>query len=141
MTEKLKEVIKREIEKLPKDTQEVVNIVDWVGIIEQIGKKYLLSESEINDFQVQTFLVLIGLRDVELYEINIENDVGTTKDKAQKMADEVYKQIFEPIGNIIEENIKKNLKNKNIRPEDNINFILSGGNYSVFVDDKNKLSN
>ena len=85
MTEKLQQTIKEEVLKLPKETQEAINTFDWGSMAEEIGKKYLLSESEINDFQVETLLVLVGLEDGNLYALNIENNVGISKDEAIKI--------------------------------------------------------
>jgi hypothetical protein len=133
MTEKLKNIIQEEIVKLPKEVSEAVGAFDWVGAAEVIGKKYLLSDSEINDFQVETMLVLFGIEDADLYAINIENEVGTTKADAEKMAAEALEKIFAPIDKIFVENIKKNGKDKNAKPEQNLDFILSGGNYAAFV--------
>lgn len=138
MTEKLKKVIKRELEKLPRETQEAINIVDWVNIAEQIGERHLLDQSEINDLQVQTLLVLVGLRDADLFQANIENEVGTSKNEAEKISAEVFEKIFEPIVEKLEENIRKNMKDKNASWEQNTNFILSGGDYSVFIDNTEK---
>jgi hypothetical protein len=137
MTEKLKTVIKREINKLPKENQEAINAFDWVKTAEEIGKKYLLTESEINDLQVQTLLVLIGLEDSDYYQQNVEREVGTSKNEAEKIAVEVVQKIFTPISNIIIENIKKSEKIKNSNHEQNLNFILSGGDYSAFVEKNN----
>ncbi|MDE2399485.1 MAG: hypothetical protein KGL67_00510 [Patescibacteria group bacterium] len=137
MTEKLQQIIKREVAKLPKYTQEAITSLDWGNVIEQIGKKYSFNESELNDLHVQTLLVLIGLTDPNLYAKNIENEVGTTKDEAEKIASEAFEKIFEPINNILEEKIKKNMKDKKTDVVQNVNFILSGGDYSVFVDDAN----
>lgn len=134
MTEKLKQIIKRETEKLPKETQEAINTVNWVNVTEQIGKKSSLNESEINDFQVQTLLVLIGLRDADSYVSNIENEVGTSKNEAEKMANEAFEEIFEPITDILEENLKENLGIKKPKFEQDLNFILSGGDYSTFME-------
>ena len=61
MTEKLKQIIKEETAKLPKESQDVINVFDWGTISEEIGKKYLLNENETNDLQVETLLILIGL--------------------------------------------------------------------------------
>lgn len=133
MTEKLKQTIKEEIGKSPKEAQEVLNTFDWVHISEEIGKKFLLSEDEINDFQIETLLVLVGLEDVYFYAENIENNVGTTKDEATKMAAEVFINIIEPIKNTIEENIRKNLKEENLNWKQSIDFIISGGDYSAFM--------
>jgi hypothetical protein len=134
MTEKLKEVIKREIGKLPKENQEAINSLGWENISEQIGKKYLLNESELNDFQTQTLLVLIGLENPDDYSQNIENEVGTSKNEAEKIADEVFQKIFTPINDVLVDNLKKSEKVKNSNAEQNLNFILSGGDYSVFLE-------
>ena len=136
MTDKLQQTIKEEIARLPQEGQDAINALDWVKIAEEIGKKYLLEEDEIEDFQLETLLILIGVEESEFYAINIENHVETTKDDSIKMANEAFEKIFAPIGKALEENIKKNLKNKNLNAEQNLNFILSGGNYSAFMEQK-----
>lgn len=133
MTDKLKQIIKEELEKLPKEKREVIDSFDWIKISEEIGRKYLLDESEINDFQVETFLILIGLEDPDLYANNIENNVGTSKNEAKKMAEEVLQKIFIPITDTLVENIKKSEKTKDPKWDQNLNFILSGGNYHSFM--------
>lgn len=142
MTEKLKQIIKEEIVKLPKEIQDAISTHDWIKIVEEIGKKFLLTESEINDFQTETLLVLVGLESTESYAKNIENNVGTSQSEASKIANEALARIFNPIINTLEENIKKNLHNKNPDPEQTLNFILSGGDYSTFLGrtDATKLS-
>ena len=139
MTEKLQQTIKEEVAKLPKDAQDAINAFDWIKVTEEIGKKYLLTDEETNNFQVETLLVLVGLTDPQFYPVSIENQVGTTKDDAQKMSDEATEKIFIPIANAIEENLKKNLKNNNLNPKQTINFILSGGDYSAFIEQGEKL--
>lgn len=134
MTEKLQQTIKEEISQLPIEGQEAIGSVDWLKIAEEIGKKYLLDESEIEDLQLETLLVLTGITDPEFFSINVENQVGTTKNEAGKIADEVFKQIFIPISNLTTENIKNSLNNKNPNSEQTLNFILSGGNYLTLVE-------
>ncbi len=134
MTDKLKQIVKEEMVKLPKETQEAISSLDWGSVAEEIGKKYLLSESEVNDFQVETLLVLVGIETGDSYARNIEDEVGTSKEEAEKMAEEASQRIFTPIYNNLEENIKKSLQNKNLKPEQNLDFILSGGDYGAFVD-------
>ena len=133
MTEKLKQIIKREMLKLPKDVQDAMNSLDWVTISEETGKKYFLNESEINDLQVQTLLVLAGLTALDDFAQDIENEVGTSKDEAEKITIEINKKIFTPIDEVIEENIKKTIKIKGTKWNQNLNFILSGGDYSIFL--------
>lgn len=133
MTEKLKEVIKREVAKLPKENQEVINSSGWERISEEIGKRYLINEKEINDFQTQTLLVLIGLEEIDYYPDNIENNVGLSKREAMIIAREVDKKIFKPIVDAIAEKIKNSDVIKNPKWDQSLNFILSGGNYSSFM--------
>lgn len=133
MTEETIEIIKTEISKLPNEVQEILMTFDWVGRAEEIGKKYVLNENEINDFQIETMLVLLGLADEEDYAASIENNIETTKNEAEKMAEEVREKIFIPIHDLIGENIKKNLEHENIKPAQNVDFILSGGDYAVFL--------
>ncbi len=136
MKEKLKEIIKERMKFLSEEVQEAINSLDWMKITEEIGKKYLLNENEIQNLQAETLLVLVGLEEGEVYERNIENEVGTSKSEAEKIADEAEEKIFTPIYNILEENIKKSGKTKNAKPEQNLNFILSGGDYLAFVENK-----
>lgn len=133
MTEKLKNIIKEEVVKLPKEAQDAINSLDWGSITEEIGKKYLLDESEINDLQAETLTVLLGLTDLDLYAIDIENEIGTTKNDANKIAKEALEKIFTPIGETLIENIKKSGKHKNADALQNLDFILSGGDYFAFM--------
>ncbi|MFA5936836.1 MAG: hypothetical protein WC822_03085 [Candidatus Paceibacterota bacterium] len=134
MTEKLKQTIKEEIIKLPKEMQEVINAFDWIKISKEIAEKYLLNEKEINNFQLETLLVLLGVVDPEFYAINIENQVEITKEKAKILAMEIEEKVFNPIYKKITENIKNNLQDKNLGWKQTIDFILSNGDYSVFIE-------
>jgi hypothetical protein len=133
MTEKLQQTIKEEVAQLPKEIQEAINAFDWVKICSDIGKENQLEEEEIEDFQLETLLVLVGATDVEFYAVNIENNVDTTRDKAASLASAAINKIFIPINNTIEESIKKNLKSKSPDLVQNLSFILSGGNYYAFL--------
>lgn len=133
MTDQLKQTIKEEIEKLPKEMQDAIGALDWAKTAEEIGKKYLLSEEEINDLQVETLLVLVGIEDGNYYAQNIEDNVGTSKNEAEKMANEALQKIFTPISDKLVENIKKSGKSKKANAEQNLDFILSGGDYSAFL--------
>jgi len=138
MTEKLKQTIKEELIKLPKETRDTVNAFDWGKVSEEIGKKYLLNESEVNDLQVETVLVLVGLAYADEYALNIENNVGTSKEEAEKITEEISQKIFSPISETIRKTIEDNLKNKSPNMEQTLNFIISGGDYSAFTKkDKN----
>lgn len=133
MTEKLKQIIREEMINLPKESQEAINSFGWERVSEEIAKKYLLGEEEINKLQAQIAIVMVGAGEQNFLALNIEDEIGISKDEAEKMAGEVVQQIFKPIINKLTEIIKKDLKNKSIHWQQNLDFILSGGDYTAFI--------
>lgn len=134
MTDKLKEIINRELFKLPKENQEAITSLGWENIAEEIGKKYLISENEMNDFLVETLLVLAGLQDFDAYQRHVEDNVGTSHAEAEKITNEAIEKIFMPIADKIERKIKTRVENMNPTWHQNVDFILSGGNYAAFLE-------
>lgn len=130
MTEKLKQQIEEKMSGLPKNTKGIINSFGWIGMSEEIGRKYLLDDSEINMLQAEAGLALAGLIDPDLFIKNIEVDIGTSRAEAEKIANEVLEKIFKPIAAKIEENIKESAKTKDANLSQNVNFILSGGDYA-----------
>jgi len=133
MTENLKQQLNKEIIKLPKEKQDAINSIDWVGEVEKIGKKFILTDESILDLQMETFVVLLGYIDFDLYVLNIENEIGLNKESSQIIADEILVKVFTPIAEKIESSIKNSINSKNIPWDQTIDFILLGGDYSVFV--------
>ena len=133
MTKELQQKMSEEIAKLPKYNQEAINSLDWGDISWKIGKRNLLTESEINDLQIETGLILIGLSELDLFVVNIEKNTGTTKVESEKISTEIYEEIFKPIAEQMEIMIKDKIKSQNPKWDQRINFILSGGDYSNFV--------
>lgn len=133
MTEQSQRQIEEEIIKLPKDNQEAINAVDWIKLAEEIGKKLSLTDEEINKFQVITGVALVGLINQNRYAFEIEK-IGLTAKEAQNIILEVTEKIMAPIAKKIENSIKKNILLKNPKWEQSVNFIVSGGDYSVFLD-------
>ncbi|MBI2631280.1 hypothetical protein HYW73_03670, partial [Candidatus Nomurabacteria bacterium] len=134
MTEKSKKIIREEMLNLPKEAQEAINASNWEKISEEIGRKYLLDEDETVTFQLETASLLLGLVDEDSYPINIENEVGTSKDEAEKISKEVFEKIFTPIADKIIEKIKRSDKIKNPAFNQTLDFILSGGDYFSFME-------
>ncbi|MDD5720944.1 MAG: hypothetical protein PHT16_00645 [Candidatus Pacebacteria bacterium] len=134
MTEKSKKLIQEEMLNLPKEAQDAINASNWEKQSEEIGKKYLLNEDEIYTFQLETACFLLGLIDEDQYQKNIEDGIGTSKAEAEKISEEVIQKILIPINDLFVKNIKKSDKVKNATAEQNLNFILSGGDYTAFLD-------
>ena len=133
MTEKLKQKFNEEIVKMPKQIQETVSAFDWGKISAEIGEKHFLSENAINDLQVEVMLILIGITSVYDLKTNIESNVETSKNEAEKIGNELSERIFIPMANKIISNTKDKIKNTEPTWSQNMNFILSGGDYTSFL--------
>lgn len=136
LSEKSKNLIREEMLSLPKEMQDAISSLDWERVSEEIGKKYLLDGDEIETFQLETACFLLGLTSEDFYIGNIEIEVGTSKEEAVKISEEVIQKIFTPIYSNFEEKLKNDLPNKSVNWQQNLDFVLSGGNYSAFVNDR-----
>jgi len=133
MTEKLKQNLKEQLEFLPKESQEAINSFDWVKISEEIGKKYYLTEDEISILQADIGCVLVGIAEQEYLAEDIEDDIGTSKNQAQQILNDLVQKIIKPIYDILAQNIKNSIKTRNISWKQSVDFILSGGDYTAFI--------
>lgn len=134
MKEELKQITKDELVKLPKEIQEAINSLDWGNMSEEVGKKYQLDDIKINKLQTEILLVLVGAELLDNLKINIINNLEIDVDDAEKMNYELNIRIFTPIANTLEMLTKKKVKTWNPKWEQSVNFIISGGDYSVFLD-------
>jgi hypothetical protein len=140
MTETLKQKFNNEIIKLPKVNQESINSIDWIKITDEIGEKFLLNEDQVENLQVETCLVLVGLVDLSIYSLNIENSLNINKEDSLKIGKEVYEKIFIPISVYMESLVKNKVKLQNPKWYQSVNFILMGGDYSAFLNEENEKS-
>jgi hypothetical protein len=136
MTEELKKISQEEIAKLPKESREAIASVDWTSLSEEIGQKYYSLQEEISALQAEVLMVLIGLKGPDLFVVRVENNVGGTQEEAVAASREVFQKIFVPISNKLEENIRKSGAVDTASWQKNIDFILSGGNFLVFLDQR-----
>lgn len=134
MKEELKQITKDELVKLPKEIQEAINSLNWGNMSEEVGKKYQLDDIKINKLQTEILLVLVGAELLDNLKINIINNLEIDVDDAEKMNYELNIRIFTPIANTLEMLTKKKIKTWNPKWEQSVNFIISGGDYSVFLD-------
>lgn len=134
MIEKLKQRTIDELAKLPKEMEESINSLDWSNISETIGKKYIQNEKEIDKLQAEILLVLIGIEKINNLKTNIEINVNLTPQIASQIFDELVEQIFFPIAENIELLVKTNFNLENAHWNQTVNFIVSGGDYSVFLE-------
>ena len=134
MTEEIKQKIQEQIAYLPKDSQQAIASFDWMEESENIAKKYNLFDEEIDDLIIEVGLLISGVSYPDEFITNIEDEVSTTKEDAEKISNEVLEKILKPIAKKREEIIKQNIKN-NPQPWDKeMKFVLSGGDYSHLGD-------
>jgi len=133
MTEKLKQTIKEEMTYLPKESVEEINAFDWEDVSYKIAQKYFNKESDINVLQAEVAIALLGLSKLKFLAINIENHIVTTKEESEIIANEIVEKIIKPIYNKLCEKIKSTLDDKVIHWQQNLDFILSGGDYTAFI--------
>ena len=134
MTEELKQIANEQIALLPREVQDAINSVDWGSIVAEVGKKNMLTEEEINSLQTETLLVLVGIQSWNSFPVNIEDEVGTSRDEADRIATEIDQRIFTPLYDKVVENVKKNNRDKNANWKQSVDFILSGGDYTSLIE-------
>jgi hypothetical protein len=127
------EKTKGEISLLPKEKQEIINGFGWEKIAEEIGKNHKLSEDEISVLKEEIILVLIESEDQDYFWFNIEDNTNVKQEEAKRIAEEVEQKIFKPMFDLLTKNIKNTLKIRNIHWRQNLDFILSGGDYTAFI--------
>jgi len=134
MTEILQQKIKDEILKLPKVKQDAINSIDWIKKVEEIGKIFGLIDEEVEKLQLETGLILSGLVNLNDLPYDIQNRIGLNESDTQKIIDELFQKVFDPIAFVITNDIKNNLENKKTRWDQAVNFIVGGADYSVFLE-------
>ena len=132
MEKNFKKIRQEEIAKLSTNKQEAINSIDWETITREIGKKNLLEEEEIDRLQKETGLFLLGITDGDTYKFRLEDflvSIKTTED----ITNEMLEKIFLPITTKMEVSIKNEMATKKPKWDQTVRFIISGGDYSVFL--------
>lgn len=91
------QLIKQQIEKLPPEIQKVLRDTDWQSKMLAIGKKYSLHIDQLDTFQMETMLTLIGLTHPDEYVTELKSRLGVSENLAQALALEVNEQIMKSI--------------------------------------------
>lgn len=93
-TKTSEQLIKEQIESLPRAVREAIASFDWARIVFDIGRKNNLQVDDIGEIQKEVMLVVLGLiSPKEFYDQMVER-VGIVEDKAFNIADEVNEKVF-----------------------------------------------
>lgn len=98
-----KEIIKKQIEILPKSIKDFILDDFWVKKTSEISKKFNLSEEKYPILENEIFYVLICLEPKKDFAENIKNGLGLDINLAGWVYEEVEKEIFGKISKDIED--------------------------------------
>lgn len=70
--------------KLPSDVQTLFSSMNWLKDLEEISKRYSLSEEQKEYLGTETTLVLLGVIDSKEYNKNLEAEISISADLIQK---------------------------------------------------------
>ncbi len=135
MNIKAEKNIQDKIKKLPKETGEAINAFDWEKTTGDIGKEYIHDDIGISILEALVGMVLAGIDYAYALPYNIEREIGITEEEAKKIYAELDQKVFKPIYEIMVQKIKAGLKDKKTTWLQNVEFVLSGGDYTVFQEE------
>ena len=138
----LQQKIAEYFEKLPSDLQTVFSDMKWLQNINEISVKYNLSSTQTETFATETTLLLLAIIHVDEYEDILRKELGQSKETVEKIFEEIYSSFLENIQEQLEEayyeNVNSLMEERVINSDwkQNINFVLSGGDYSSFLEEE-----
>lgn len=90
-----------QLELLPAINQEAIRSCDWMNILVDIGKKNALMLDEVEDLQIETMLVLVGITPADNYEAELIEKLALSPAQADKLLSDINQQVFTPIHDYI----------------------------------------
>lgn len=101
MNEKLRQQFEDQLTYLPAINQQALRSFDWATELVAIGKNYGLHIDELDDLQIETMLVLVGLVDSDQYQNELINRLAISPTEAGKIIEDINKRVFTPIHDYI----------------------------------------
>lgn len=101
MNEKLRQSFEEQLVYLPEINQQALKSFDWATELLSIGKNYGLHIDQLEDLQVETMLVLVGLVQVTNYQSELINRLAVSPSEANRIIEQVNDRIFQPIHDYI----------------------------------------
>lgn len=101
MNDKLRQSFEEQLVYLPEINQQALKSFDWATELLSIGKNYGLHIDELEDLQVETMLVMVGLVQVKDYPNELINKLAISPAEANKIITQVNDRIFQPIHDYI----------------------------------------
>jgi len=96
-------MIENNLTKLPPKLQEAITSSDVLEKLRKLSQKYRLHLDQGQVLEIETYMVLLGIDEAEEYEKNLERELKTTSEVAKNIANDVAKEIFLSIRNVLKE--------------------------------------
>lgn len=110
MNENFQKTFEEQLAYLPEVNQRALRSFDWTTELIAIGKQHGLHIDELEDLQIETMLVLVGLVAPDDYESELINRLAISPAEAGKIIADINTHVFIPIHDyIINETTPKNV--------------------------------
>lgn len=86
---------------LPQISQQAISSFDWVTILLDIGKSYALQLDELEDLQLETMMLIVGITPADDYESELSSVLPLSKTDLGKLLGDINTKILEPIHDYI----------------------------------------
>ncbi len=97
MNKKIRQQFEEQLAYLPTINQEALKAFDWATELVGIGKNYGLHIDELEDLQIETMLLLVGLTSPDNYEKELIERLAIPPSEAEKIIEQINERIFTPI--------------------------------------------
>lgn len=91
------EAIRERFSKLPKELREAITSVKVAESLRKISEENRLHLDQGQILENETYMVLLGIDEASNYAKNIQKELSVPEEQAQKIANEVVRNIFSPI--------------------------------------------
>lgn len=97
MNENLKKTFEEQLTYLPAINQQALRSFDWATELIGIGKQYGLHIDQLEDLQIETMLVLVGVISADDYPNELITRLAISPSEADKIIEQINDRIFTPI--------------------------------------------
>ncbi|HQV64667.1 MAG TPA: hypothetical protein PKZ56_00290 [Candidatus Paceibacterota bacterium] len=101
MNEKLKQQFEEQLIYLPDINQQALKSFDWATQLLSIGHQYGLHIDQLEDLQMETMMLLVGLISPEQYPDHLTEKLAVSPTEISKIIEQINHQVFIPIHDYI----------------------------------------
>ena len=107
----LQKQISEHFSELPSAMQGVFSDMSWMDQVEDIGKKYNLSEEQIQSLLIDTSMIMLGVVHIDEYKKNLVQELKINEEQAKLIENDVNSILFNKIKPYLPELYNKKAEN------------------------------